>query len=73
MNEYYSPPVMCQSKGGAFNWVCEFHGRKTGNKSVCLYKEKWKIIDYCFKCPNKEWQEKRVNIENASSETGANA
>jgi hypothetical protein len=62
MNEYFSPPTMCQSKGGAYNFVCEHHAVRTGHKSVCLYEKQWKRIGYKFKCPNKEWQESRLEI-----------
>jgi len=62
MNEYFCAPEMCQSKGGAYNFVCEHHAVRTGRKSVCLYKKTWQKIGYRFKCPNKEWQKNRVGI-----------
>jgi len=60
MNEYFNPPTMCQSKGGALNFVCQFHAVSTGRRSVCLYRHRWEYINYNFKCHNKEWQTKRI-------------
>jgi hypothetical protein len=62
--KYFNAPAMCQSKGGTYNFVCEYHAFKTGRKSVCLFKKQWKKIGFQFKCPNKEWQEDRIEPNN---------
>jgi hypothetical protein len=61
-NNYFSAPLMCQSKGGLYNFVCEFHAFGVGRKSICLFRKEWKKIICGFKCPNKQWQEERSEI-----------
>ena len=64
MESYFEAPKMCQHKsGGPLNYVCEHHARKTGGKSVCLFKKNWRRILAGFICPNKEWQEIREAME----------
>jgi len=63
MNEYFTAPSICKSKGGVLDYTCEFHAKKAGNRSVCLYKKTWKYITANFICPNKEWQKDRVPVE----------
>lgn len=62
MEKYFEAPLMCQSKGGAFNFVCEHYASKTGRVSICLYKKHWETINFRFKCPNKEWQKTRIDF-----------
>lgn len=60
---YFDPPVMCLSKGGFYDFVCEHHAHSTGLRSVCLYNKQWKRITFQYKCPNKEWQKNKTEIK----------
>jgi hypothetical protein len=63
VNEYFTPPEMCQSKsGGLYDYICEYHAKRTGGKSVCLFRKSWSSIFPGFECPNKGWKNARIPL-----------
>jgi hypothetical protein len=50
--EYFTPPKMCTSPGGLYDYQCKYHAKMTGWVSVCLYHKQWKKILLGYKCPD---------------------